>query len=201
MYRNSSSTEAGLAMALRTLALFGATITVGLLAGVFALYSHTIMPGLHHTDDRTFVGAFQAIDRAIINPVFIGGTFLGALVLTIAAAITNRGSASNRLVLVAAVLVVLAVAITGIVNVPLNDAIKSAGDPGQITDVAAVRANFHEVRWAVWNAVRTLLSVVALVCLVWAVYRHGQETATATASADLASTGTNAPWAAPAYRS
>jgi uncharacterized membrane protein len=41
------------------------------MAGVFWLYDHTIMPGLGKTDDRTFVGAFQAFDRAIINPWFL----------------------------------------------------------------------------------------------------------------------------------
>jgi uncharacterized membrane protein len=102
------------------------------------------------------------------------------------------------LVLAATILVVLAVAITGIVTVPLNDALKAAGNPGQITDLAAVRADFHEARWAVWNAVRTLASVAALVCLVWAVYRHGQETARA--SADVASASASAAWPAPAYR-
>ena len=33
-------------MTLRTVSLLGATITTGLSAGVFALYAHTIMPGL-----------------------------------------------------------------------------------------------------------------------------------------------------------
>ena len=51
----------------QTIALLGATLTMGLMASVFGLYAHTIMRGLGHTDDRTFVSAFQAIDRAIIN--------------------------------------------------------------------------------------------------------------------------------------
>lgn len=45
---------------------------------VHGLYAHTIMPGPGRTDDRTFVGAFQAIDRAIINPWFLPA-FFGAL--------------------------------------------------------------------------------------------------------------------------
>ena len=57
--------------------LLAATVTTGLMAGVFGLYAHTIMRGLGTTDDRTFVGAFQAIDRAIINPLFML-TFFGA---------------------------------------------------------------------------------------------------------------------------
>jgi uncharacterized membrane protein len=61
--------------------LSAAVLTMGLMAGVFGLYAHTIMPGLRHTDDRTFVGAFQSTDRAIINPWFMA-TFFGALILT-----------------------------------------------------------------------------------------------------------------------
>jgi hypothetical protein len=60
--------------------LAAAVLTMGLMAGVFGLYTHTIMPGLRRTDDRTFVGAFQSMDKAIINPWFMAA-FLGALIL------------------------------------------------------------------------------------------------------------------------
>ena len=59
--------------------LIAATLTMGLMAGVFAIYSNAIMPGLRRTDDRTFVAAFQSIDRADHQPAFMV-TFLGALV-------------------------------------------------------------------------------------------------------------------------
>ncbi len=49
-------------------ALLAATMTMGVVTGVFQLYAYAIMPGLGRTDDRTFVDAFQQIDRAIINP-------------------------------------------------------------------------------------------------------------------------------------
>jgi uncharacterized membrane protein len=49
--------------ALRSAVLIAATLATGVMAGVFGLYSHTIMRGLGRTDDRTFVGAFQAIDN------------------------------------------------------------------------------------------------------------------------------------------
>jgi uncharacterized membrane protein len=78
--------------ALQGACLLAATISVGLMAGVFTLYAHTIMPGLGKTDDRTFVGAFQAIDRAIINLWFIP-VFLGALILILAAAILSIAEA------------------------------------------------------------------------------------------------------------
>src|SRR4029079_3103315 len=129
---------------IRTATLLGATLTMGLITGAFALYAHTIMPGLKTTDDRTFVAAFGALDRAIINPWFMAGGFVGALLLTLAAAVSHAGRAPFPWVLAALVLYVVAVVITIAVNVPLNDALKAAGDVDQIKDVAAVRANFHE---------------------------------------------------------
>lgn len=51
------------------------------------------------------------------------------------------------------------------VNLPRNDALKAAGDPDGI-DVAAARVAFDERRWARWNHVRVVLSVVAAACLV-----------------------------------
>src|SRR5690348_2134118 len=68
--------------------LAAAVLTMGLMAGVFGVFTHTIMPGLRQTDDRTFVGAFQSIDRAIINPWFMAA-FFGALVLTGLAAVLH----------------------------------------------------------------------------------------------------------------
>jgi uncharacterized membrane protein len=162
--------------AVRAASLLGATITMGLLAGVFALYAHTIMPGLRHTDDRTFVTAFQSIDRAIINPWFMLSAFLGALLFTVAAALTNLGRASLPWILLAAALYVVAFVITVIVHVPLNDAIKAAGNPDRIADLAAVRVRFDEARWAAWNIVRVTASTGAFACLAWALVLYGRAT-------------------------
>ena len=71
----------------RTVLLLSATLTMGFAAGAFALYAHTVMPGLRNTDDHTFVAAFQSMDRAIINPWFMAGGFVGALLFTLAAAV------------------------------------------------------------------------------------------------------------------
>jgi uncharacterized membrane protein len=161
---------------LRAITLIGATLTMGLAAGTFALYAHTIMPGLHNTDDRTFVGAFQHIDRAIINPWFMATAFLGAPALTAAAAITNRGTPAMRWIIAALVLYLVAVVITMAVNVPLNDAIKAAGDPTH-SDLAHVRETFHESRWAAWNLVRVATTTPAFGLLAWALVLYGRATA------------------------
>ncbi len=161
---------------LRTVALLAATITTGLVTGAFALYAHTIMPGLKTTDDRTFVGAFQALDRAIINPWFMVGGFVGALGFTLAAAAANLHQPALRWIVGALILYLVAFVATIAVNVPLNDALRAAGDPDHITNLAQVREQFHEARWAAWNLLRTITSATAFGCLAWALVLHGRVT-------------------------
>src|SRR5215472_6504604 len=103
---------------LRAAALIAATMTMGLVAGTFGVFANTIMPGLRGTDDKTFVGAFRSIDKAIINPLFMA-CFFGALVFTGLAAALHL-DADNRPVLpwvvAAFVLYLAAVVITLAVN-------------------------------------------------------------------------------------
>jgi uncharacterized membrane protein len=162
---------------LRALTLVVSTVTMGLMAGVFGVYAHTIMPGLRHTDDRTFVAAFQSIDRAIINPWFMP-SFLGALLVTGAAAALHLGEDQRSVlpwIAVALALYLAVFVITIAVNVPLNDALKAAGDPDHI-DLAAVRERFDEARWAGWNLVRAVATTAAFGCLVWALVEYGRAT-------------------------
>jgi uncharacterized membrane protein len=151
--------------------LIVATMAVGLMAGVFGLYANTIMRGLGRTDDRTFVGAFQSIDRAIINPLFLA-TFFAALILTGAAGVLHIGDDGLAWIVVAFVLYLVGLVITFAVNVPLNDAIKAAGEPDAI-DVADVRARFDEARWSRWNLVRALLTTASFACLACALALRG----------------------------
>ena len=187
--------------AAQAVVLIVATIAMGLMAGVFGLYSNTIMRGLGATDDRTFVGAFQAIDRAILNPLFMLA-FLGALVATGVTAVlyvADDGGPVLAWVVVAFVLYLAVFVITIAINVPLNDALKAAGDPDQIADLAAARRDFNESRWLAWNHVRTLATLVAFGCLTWGLVLHGRETAstdTAAPRALVADTELAAPAAA-----
>lgn len=163
--------------AFRGISLVAATITMGLVTGAFALYAHAIMPGLKATDDRTFIGAFQSIDRAIINPWFMAGGFVGALVFTGVAATLHFGSEVRPVlpwIAAAFVLYLAAFVITIAVNVPLNDGLKAAGDPGHVTDLAAVRHRFNEAKWVTWNNVRTAASLAAFGCLTWALVLYGR---------------------------
>jgi uncharacterized membrane protein len=162
---------------LKTATLLAAVITMGLADGTFALFAHTIMPALKKTDDRTFVAAFQSIDRAIINPWFMLTAFAGALLFTAAALAAHQGAAALPWIAAALALYLVAVVVTVAVNVPLNDAIKAARDPSRISDLAAVREHFNEARWAAWNLVRVATTTAAFGCLAWALVLYGRDSA------------------------
>jgi uncharacterized membrane protein len=157
-----------------TLSLILATLTMGLVTGAFVVFWHTIMPGLATTDDRTFVSAFQSIDRAIINPWFMASGFVGALIFTLIAAFTQFGRPTFLWIAVAIVLYVIVFVITIAVNVPLNDAIKAAGLPDDPADLAAIRDAFDEAKWRAWNLVRVIAGVAAFASLTWALVLHGR---------------------------
>ncbi len=153
-----------------TTTLLGATITMGIGTGVYLLYAAVIMPGLARTDDRTFVGAFQEIDRTIVGP-FLLVFFVGPLVLAAIAAGLYLGSdkpVALALIVGALVLELLIVVLTIRVNVPLNDGIKSAGEPGDISDLGAVRREFNEGRWVTSNNVRSVAALLAFCALTLA---------------------------------
>lgn len=161
--------------AVRTLILLLATLSMGLMAGAFALYAHTIMPGLARVDARSFVSAFQAVDRAIINPWFLGGGFLGAMLFSLLATLAHLGRNALPWIACALGLYAIAFAITIAVHLPLNDAIKAV-DLNQVTDLAAVREAFDERRWARWNLLRTVVTTLAFALLAWALVVHGNST-------------------------
>jgi uncharacterized membrane protein len=160
--------------ALQGISLLAATIAVGLMAGVFALYSLAIMPGLRRTDDRTFVGAFQQIDTAIVNPLFLS-IFIGALLLIGLAALLHLGEGTVLPWILAAFVLYLYVFVSTVrVNVPSNVYIKGAGDPDRIEDLAGVRERFDEAKWTRWNLARTIATTVAFGCLCWALVEFGE---------------------------
>lgn len=164
--------------ALRVGSLVLATMAMGIMTGVFQLYGYAIMPGLGRTDDRTFVGAFQSIDRAIINPLFML-TFFGAFLVTVVAAVLGLGAERRSAlpwIVAAAVLYLVVIVVTIGINVPLNDGLKAAGSPDHIANLAAVRERFNEARWVRWNVVRAVLSTAAFAFLAWALVLDGRTT-------------------------
>lgn len=140
-----------------------AIVLSGLFAGLFATFSYAVMPGLRRTDDATFARAMREINVAILNPA-LGVVFGGSILASIAAAVLGFDDERARWwLVVGAVLVLAAGAVTMGVNVPMNDRLLAgvdAGDPH-----ASVREAF-EAPWVRWNLIRTVLSIAGFTALV-----------------------------------
>ena len=107
-------------------------------------------------------------------------TFFGGLIFTGLAAVLHLAQEARTAlpwIVAAFVLYLVVIIATVTVNVPLNDGIKGAGDPDQIDDLASVRGDFNEVRWVRSNLVRTVLTLGAFACLLWALVQSGSVSA------------------------
>lgn len=170
--------------ALRTAALVAATLSTGLIAGIFYAYVISVMPALHRADDRTLIDVMQKINVVIINPWFMIA-FMGTVGFSIVAAALHLGKDVRTTLIwvgVALVLNIAAFAVTSGLNVPLNDQLAAAGDVGQIGDLAAVRAQF-ESDWVRWNTVRAVLHTLAFLVLTGALFVAGMQHGKANAAA------------------
>ncbi|MET8838278.1 anthrone oxygenase family protein [Micromonospora sp. NPDC004540] len=144
-----------------------ATVTTGLMAGLFAAFAYAVMPGLARVDDRAFVAGMRSINQAILNGWF-ALCFGGALVCTLAAVLLHLPAGQRGplpWLIAALVLYVLVLAVTAAVNVPLNDRLEAGA--ARLVDPAELRAVF-ESTWVRWNVVRAVLNTAALGCLGWA---------------------------------
>jgi uncharacterized membrane protein len=151
---------------LRSTSLFAATLTMGLIAGLFYAFSCAVMPGLARAEDRTLVDTMRQINIAIINGWFML-SFIGALVLTLVAAALHlpdgKRAALPWIIAAAVVYLVTTLVVTGVLNVPLNNQLEAQAAQG--VDFAAIRAQF-EATWVRWNLVRAVGSTVAFGCLI-----------------------------------
>ena len=132
-------------------------ITNGLLAGLFFVFSCAICPGFRRMDDRSYVRAFRAINRTILNVWFLS-VFCAAPLTAVASAIMIIGW-----LVAGAACSVLTFVITAAGNVPLNRALEVA--PADTEQQQCRARQDFEARWNTWNHARTLSSIVALTAL------------------------------------
>lgn len=135
---------------MRELTLAAARVLTGLLAGVYAAFLLAVMPALHSQPDDVFIAVMNRMNVVIVNPVFMV-LFLGAPFVTAVLLRWHRDAITISAVLAA----VLAVVVTGAVEVPLNDALANGGS-----------RDAYETRWIVWHVLRTLVACASFGLLV-----------------------------------
>lgn len=143
-------------------ALLAALASVALMAGLFFMASVAVMPGLALLPAADGAAAMQAINRAILNPVFLVA-FVGSAMLCVLIAIAAPlvGTDGAGWVVTGAVLhLVGGIGVTAVANVLLNNRL-DAVDP--TSPAGAELWELYQRRWTAWNHVRTVACTLAVV--------------------------------------
>ncbi|KQU72919.1 hypothetical protein ASC75_04415 [Aminobacter sp. DSM 101952] len=150
---------------------FAAVLGSGVAAGLFLIFSNTIMASFARLPAAQGIAAMQSINVTIINPLFMT-VFMGMVALSLALgakAIIGWTEAGSAWLLAGGLAYVLGCfLVTMVFNVPLNDAL-AAADPAS-ADGAALWARYLQ-EWLPWNHVRTVACLVSLASFVMAFAR------------------------------
>lgn len=141
-----------------------AAVGAGLVAGLFFAFSAAVMPALTRRPVAEAAAAMQAVNVAILNPVFLLvflGTTAASALVAVTAPFTGASGAGWR-VAGALLYLVGAFAITAAVNVPLNEELDAVDTR---TPAAGPVWERYLARWTWWNHVRTVAAVAAATAL------------------------------------
>ena len=136
----------------------------GAIFGFFYAWVCSTMWGLDAADPRVAIAAMQAMNASVRNAVFFPAFFLTPVALG-ATALLARSEGRHRAApyfLAAAVLYAGgALLLTGLVNVPMNEALGSQQIPSDPAAAASIWADYSP-RWQAWNMIRTVVSGLTL---------------------------------------
>ncbi len=148
-----------------------ALLGCGLMAGLFFAFSVAVMRALANLSPERGIAAMQAINIAILNPVFLTvfmGTSALCAYLLLASLLTGR-TASSPYLLAGSLLYLLGVLlVTVTVNVPLNNTLAPL-TPDNPDSIAVW--NTYLSRWTAWNHVRTVAATLATALFAVALYQ------------------------------
>lgn len=160
---------------MNTLILIITTLFSGLMAGLFYAWSISVTPGLARLDNRSYLKAFQSMNRAILNPLFFTVFFGLVLLLPLLGYFTFQTSLGKQFWYVLAASLLYFVGIMGVTiggNVPLNNALEVL----QIESMTAERMEEFrmgfESKWNRLNLIRTISSFLTFLLLVIACARE-----------------------------
>jgi uncharacterized membrane protein len=147
-----------------------ATLGSGIMAGLFFAFSVSVMKAFARLPAAQGIAAMQAINVAIVNPiflpVFLGTGVISAVLMIIALLMWPYPGAAY---LLAGGLLYLAgsIAVTMIFNVPRNNALAAAAPDS--AEAASVWQRYL-VEWTAWNHVRTVACILATAAFIVALW-------------------------------
>jgi uncharacterized membrane protein len=150
-----------------------AAVTSGLSAGLFWAFAYSVMPALRTADDRVFVTVMDKINTVIVASGWFWLCYAGGMILSIAAlvmVVVTWSPAALPTVIIATAFYLLAMIATGVINIPLNNAlaaIAGTADPAVLTSMR----QRYEAPWNRGNVIRAALHTIAFVASCIALLR------------------------------
>lgn len=151
--------------------LFITVLLTALIAGFFYAYSCSVNAGLGRLMDEEYLKAMQSINKAVLNPLFFM-SFMGTLVMLPVSTLMwfqmEGASVGFYFLIVASALYIFGVfAVTGMGNVPLNEALDKFNlNTASVQQIKSMRLLF-EAPWNRLHAIRTWANLAAFMCLLW----------------------------------
>ncbi len=149
------------------LTLFAA-LGCALMAGLFFAFSVAVMDALTSRPPAEGIAAMQAINVAILNPVFgvvFFGTAVACVLLAIAAAARRFPSGATHVLLGCALYLIGTFLLTVVIHVPRNNALAALSPTA--SGSAALWLDYVPT-WTAWNHVRAALSLAATASFIFA---------------------------------
>ncbi len=144
--------------------VLAALLGCGIIAGVFFTFSTFVMKALSRLSPAEGMAAMQSINITVLTPLFFG-VFLGTAVVCIILLVWSLlqwEQANSGYVLVGSILYLVgSLMVTAVFNVPRNEAL------AEVDVLSADAENIwvnYQTEWTTWNHVRTITSVLAVVC-------------------------------------
>ena len=137
----------------------------GMNAGLFFIFSNTIMSSLEKLPSSSGIAAMQNINRIIQNPVFFA-VFIGTAVtsLLLALSLIWYWSPGSIYILIGSLVYLVGCFIVTIAfNVPRNNALDAA--ESHTSEAAELWAKYL-TEWTAWNHVRTVACIISTVLFV-----------------------------------
>jgi uncharacterized membrane protein len=158
-------------MTFSNLTLIVAAVTTALMAGLFFSWSVSVTPGLARISTPEYLIAFQAMNRAILNPVFLS-CFMGTVFLLPLATYLQYSPSMNIsfwfLLAASACYIVGVFGVTMAGNVPLNEMLDRFQIEGASMSAMEELRDQFETLWNKLNMVRTVCSISAVTFVILA---------------------------------
>ena len=156
-------------MKIHTIILLLASLSTGIMAGIFFIWSNTIKPGIGKLNDMGYLSAFQSMNRVILNRTFIGIFFAPVILIPLTTFLNYNIIPDYKFwILLAATLFywigTFGVTIRG--NIPLNELLDKTNLENISTEQAKSLRQSIENKWNRFNLIRTLTSIGAFILLL-----------------------------------